>query len=304
MPKRGMVSTGWALAVRHHRILWWMFFVNLVLAWLASLPFRVAIGRVLNNSLAADKLVKQFDIATMLELISRPEVPVGALSAASLAPSLIFLVYVLFITGGIISVYREDRKLSKAEFFEHSGGYFWRMVRLALLSLIPFGILAGCLAAVHAWSNRLSDNAVSDKMGFWVLLVFGFVIALSMLFVRAWFDLSEARTVALNERGMFRNCLHSLGLALRGFSHLLGTYFVTTLAGGVVVAACLWLWLRIPHQDTIGAFVMLEIALLARFFVRLWQKAACITYYERNIRESLPAPVVMPQPLPQPVENS
>ena len=47
----------------------------------------------------------------------------------------------LFVSGGILESYREDRRLTAGEFFAASGAFFWRFVRLALLSIVPFVIV-------------------------------------------------------------------------------------------------------------------------------------------------------------------
>ena len=69
----------------------------------------------------------------------------------------------LFVTGGILTVYREDRKLKTGEFFGASGAFFWRFVRLALLSLIPFAILGwplgrGQAVRLYRRSHRVSPD--------------------------------------------------------------------------------------------------------------------------------------------------
>src|SRR6185369_8358933 len=100
----------------------------------------------------------------------------------------------IFINGGILTVYREDRKLTKAEFFEMSGGYFWRTVRLVLLSCIPFAILGGFYSALSDSSERLTDNAANAHTGFWVLVVGCLILWIMTTFVRAWFDLAQSMT--------------------------------------------------------------------------------------------------------------
>src|SRR5512147_1837382 len=135
--KKGMVSTGWSLVWRHSKILWWVFFINLILGVAATVTPRIEFGSILDHSLESAKLSNGFDLGAFIELASKPEISSTALLRGSVLFSYLFFLFMLFITGGILTAYREDRKLSTGEFFEASGGFFWRMVRLLLLSVIP-----------------------------------------------------------------------------------------------------------------------------------------------------------------------
>ena len=100
----GSVRSAAGLVWRHQRLVWWIFAVNLVLAWLSSLPARATLGTVLDHSLESAKLVTGFDIGTFVMLLrairmcSCPSLASGAVGAA-----LIFLVYLLFIDGGVFT---------------------------------------------------------------------------------------------------------------------------------------------------------------------------------------------------------
>ena len=82
---------------------------------------------------------------------------------------ILFFLFMLFVTGGILTVYREDRKLKAGEFFGACGAYFWRFVRLMLLSLIPFAILGGLYSAVDKLSTYVGDRVTPASAGFWIL---------------------------------------------------------------------------------------------------------------------------------------
>ena len=68
----GSVRSSAGLVWRHQRLVWWIFAVNLVLAWLSSLPARATLSTVLDHSLESAKLVTGFDIGTFVLLLERP----------------------------------------------------------------------------------------------------------------------------------------------------------------------------------------------------------------------------------------
>ena len=66
-----------------------------------------------------------------VELLRLPNVDISR----SIPPSTfhvvyLFFLFMLFVTGGILESYRQDRRLTTGEFFAASGAFFWRFVRL------------------------------------------------------------------------------------------------------------------------------------------------------------------------------
>jgi len=289
METKSPFMNGARLVRRHLRLVVWIFVVNVILAWLGSAPARTAFSPLLDHSLASRRLVEHFDIGLMIELVREPAIQIRSFVTAGLHFSLVFLLYMIFINGGVLTVYREDRKLTKAEFFEMSGGYFWRTVRLVLLSFIPFAILGGLFSALSDWSDKLTDDAANAHTGFWVLVVGGMILWIATLFVRAWFDLAQSMTVAQNDRGMLRNTWRALVLALHNAGTLTTTYLSIHIVGIVSMIVLCGAFLYVPHASFHLSFFLLEIVVFVDIAVRLWQKAACMSWLE-----SRPAIVAAP----------
>ena len=291
---------GAQLVRRHLRLAVWIFVVNLILAWMGSAPARTAFSPLLDHSLASKQLVEHFDIGAMIELLREPSIQVHSFQTASLHFSLVFLIYMIFINGGVLTVYREDRKLTKAEFFEMSGGYFWRTVRLVLLSCIPFAILGGFYSALSDSSERLTDNAANAHTGFWVLVVGCLILWIMTTFVRAWFDLAQSMTVAHNERGMLRVSWRALILSLRNAGILTTAYLSIHMAGIILMVLLSAIFIYVPHASFRLSFFVLQVVVIVDIVVRLWQKAACMSWLE-NRPADITTPVYAP---PAPVTLS
>jgi hypothetical protein len=211
--------------------------------------------------------------------LSRPEVPMVALLRGSMLMSWVFFVFMLFITGGILLAYREDRKLSMGEFFEASGAYFWRMARLVLMSLVPFGALAALVVGVSAVSGTLSSNSSNPKLGFYVMLAGYAVGVILVLIIRLWFDVAQVRAVAQNEHGMFRNLMRSFAITFEALPKLFSIYLRISLVGWIVLALGMYGWTRLTGNHVSRVFILGEIVLLAQLFTRLWQRAASVSWY-------------------------
>jgi hypothetical protein len=289
----GSVRSSAGLVWRHQRLVWWIFAVNLLLAWLASLPARATLSAVLDHSLESARLVNGFDVGALALLLFRPDVPTAALAPSAVGAAVVFLVYLLFLDGGIFAVYLDDRKLSRAEFFENSGLFFWRMLRLALYSLVPFAIAAAVNGGLAGWAGKLSSDAPQERLGFFVNLSGKLLFLLLALFARLWFDLAQARVVQDNERKLLRTIWRSLALVFRSGA-LFASYLGIALFSIVIFTAGVGLWVYLPHRATLASFLLLELLTLTMIATRLWMKAASARWVALLPRGLALAPVALP----------
>ncbi len=269
----GSVRSSAGLVWRHQRLVWWIFAVNLLLAWLSSLPARATVGTVLDHSLESARLVTGFDIGTFVLMLERPDVSARSLAPGTIGAALIFLVYLLFVDGGVITVYLEDRKLSSAEFFENTGLFFWRMVRLALYSVVPFGLLAAADGSLSNYAEKLSNDAAPERLGFFVQVAGVLAILVVALFVRMWFDLAQAQVVRDNERALLRVLRQSFGVAFHS-GRLFALYLGIGLFAAGTLAAGIGVWALLPHSAMVASFLVLELVTVTQIASRLWLKAA------------------------------
>jgi uncharacterized membrane protein (Fun14 family) len=251
---------------------WWILAVNLLLAWLGSLAVRATLSTVLDHSLESAKLVTGFDLSTWTLLIERPEVQLRSVATSAAGALLVFVLYLLFIDGGVYSVYLEDRKLSRGEFFEAAGLFFWRMVRLALYSILPFGLLIAADTAVTGYVEKLSNDAPQGWLGIVLNVASKIVFLLVALWVRLWFDLAQARVVRDNERKVLWTLLRSLKAAFT--SGLYSKYLGIAVFAAVTFAAGAGVWFYLPHRAMGASFVVLELVTVTQIASRLWMKAA------------------------------
>lgn len=256
--------------VRHPRVIVLLFSVSLLLAWLGSLPLRFAAGDMMDHSLAAKGLAQGSDLSVFLEFTQSPETAFGPLASASLAPLLLSFGFLLFVMGGVLASYGSTRKLGLGEFFQAGGAHVWRMTKLTLLSLLPFALVGGVFAVLKSMGGKLDESA-HERLGFYALMGALGVLTLLALWVRAWFDLAQARTVARDERGMFRTALRSFrAVSLRLYATYVGLAALQVLC----VAGGAWLWMRVPATSLGLSFLVMQATLLAHLAIRLWQRAA------------------------------
>ena len=308
---KGLVAAGASLVWRRQRVLWWVFAVNLILSAMGTAPAHHQLQDVLGHSLAGRSLTNGFDFGMFLELVRVPESNLFRSHGPSLHAGILFFLFMLFVIGGILTVYREDRKLRTGEFFGASGAFFWRFVRLALFSLVPFAILGFALWGVNKLSDYIGDRAVSAQAGFYIFLAGAILITLLALFVRLWFDIAQVRAVVQDERKMWPNLWKALGISWRNASTLFRVYVCISGVAWVTLATGLFVWAKLPPTATPLTFLALEFIILMQLLTRLWQRASVVTWYQRHavmfpadaVDYTTPAPVELVEPevvLPEP----
>lgn len=299
----GILSEGAHRVWRHQRILWWFFFANIVLAMFGTLPVSTAIGRVADHSLYSHRLYQEFDLSAFHELAVNPEVALSSKFFGSLLFAFIFLVFALFLTGGILETYRADRTPATPDFFHACGAFFWRWVRLLIALLIVLAPITIAASGLTTWSDLLSHDAPQEKLGFWVEVAGLLLVMLLMMAVRLWFDLAQVHAVAEDKRSMLRAVAHSFRLTCKNFGSLFWMYFRISFLAWLGVSGALLIWIKIPAQRIGLSFSVLEIALLWWIGTRLWQRASETVWYERlpqapEMMTAWPEPDVFAPPVP------
>jgi hypothetical protein len=292
--------------MRHQRILWWVFAVNLICGGLgASVAARV-LGSALHHSLAGEKLSRGFDLGMLMELASQPEVRLFDHFGPSFLFAIIFFLFMLFVTPGIITVYIEDRSFTTGEFLAAAGSFFWPFVRLFLWSLIPFFAVHFLYHGISELASYVGERSVSAQTGFYIDVGGGIILLLLVLWVRMWFDAAQVRAIMLQERAMRRNVNVALRLAGRRLWSVYRAYVLIGVLVGIVTVLLIAIWVKLPPTALVRTFLLLELIMLAHIFGRLWQKACTTSWYvwhaEVPLIPSKSAPDVPALPV-EPIED-
>ena len=99
------------------------------------------------------------------ELTRLPQVDLDRTLGAVYLFACLFMLFMFFVTGGILESFKQDRKLTTGEFFAASGTFFWRFVRLALLSIVPFVVVWMSHQALSKGADKVDDRSIADQVG-------------------------------------------------------------------------------------------------------------------------------------------
>lgn len=279
---KGLIAAGASLVWRRRSVLWWVFGVNIVLGALGALPAARQLKHALSHSLAGERLFKGFDLGMFYELMRVPDVSLLRSATASYLFAGLFALFMLFISGGILQEYRQDCKLSTGDFFAASGSFFWRFVRLALFSLLPFTLLGNAYLAVEKASDYLGDKFVADQVGFVLWLAGIVVLVLVTLFVRLWFDIAKVDAVARDEHRMLRSTWKGIDITRQQVRTLVWMYVRISLIAWITLLIAFLIWTKLPPTAAPVTFVLLELVIVLQLGARLWQMASLTIWYRRH----------------------
>jgi hypothetical protein len=276
----GTFFAGAGLVWRRQSLLWWVFFVNLVLAGVGAHGFQQRVGELLDHSRAAENFVHGFDFGFMGLLGQQPG---GIFQTGDFGLfSLVFLVFFLFVTPGILDVYRRDEKLPRSLFFETCGTFFWRFVRASIsfaITLIPIFILAGLF---YKWGSGMQDRDISDLPGRFMQLGASLGALLLVMIVRLWYDLAEIHIVDTNEPKIRRAIGKAWRVLWGNFLSLVWLYFSIAIVGWVVFFGGIRLWIFNARPESIGLSLVLgQLLILSWIGTRLWQRASETLWYRQ-----------------------
>ena len=294
----GLLSSGLGMLLRNKRYLVWFWLLNLTLAEFGTGAFRRSAHAILDHSLAANRLVHGFDLATFFEFLARPEFgQMPAMTTPALYFAFLFFLATALFLPGVFEGYAATFRLPRQDFFRACGRNLWRFIRILIISAIIIGIVAGALFALLGFLVKKAKESTNELLPFEIRMLTLAVIFLVMTTLRIWFDLAEVETV-LNDQNAVRK---AIGLAFRhtfrSLPRLLASYVVAAIVSALILVVGLWFWIHsVGPQSIISAFLLAQLILFLLLIPRFWQRAMAVSYWQQEMR--LPVPAVPPAPEP------
>jgi hypothetical protein len=221
---------GWSAASRSKLALLLMWFTYALIAKIVAVPAILVLLDPLAHSRMSGRLLSQFDMGWLGDLVDSANAAAGALSgAAALAGGLTWLVAVLF-AGGVLTMLDEHwERFSFTLFCSGAGEHFWRILRLSLFGLACYGLAWG-LGRVP---SILAKKIYGEGMVAWPLGVAGIAGSVLTVLLLGWvatvLDYAKVRLVSGRTRGAFKALLRSFVFVFRHFSMTMGVWLMNAL---------------------------------------------------------------------------
>jgi len=286
-------TDGLRLAFEHRRLACRLWLVNFLYSLLVILPLAFLIHGGASRSLAAADILARADVHWLTDLSARYTNAAPLLIGLLLAAVAFYLLLTVFLNGGVIgNLLRTGSRPTLAEFFHDCGLYFWRFLRLALLSLPFYLLFAGVLhGLVAALLKTLARRAATE----WPVLATSILrlLALALLLglVSMLFDYVKIGLARSGRRSVLKETWLTLKFIGRRF---FGAWALYLLAGLVFVALTL-LYLEMARILPHGRPLLVLLAFLWQQMYILGRQASRVVFYATEFEFVKQNPTVAPE---------
>jgi hypothetical protein len=282
--RRSILLHGLSLTLRRLPALLWTYAFNLLLAFLFSISLYRQLSTLLSHSLAAQRLSSGFDLGTIAETyVHLHQGPVGDAGIASGHASIpIYLVLYFLLIPGTLFCYQTGSPARIATLFHQGLLFFWRFIRITLLTLLVSALILGPLLSLqNQWVDHIDERVVGRPAFFYTLggYILLFLVA-SIL--RLYFDLVEVYTVQLglqlrDNSKPDRRVRYALRPAWRTLcAHFAQAWpiflFLSILGFAAVVLTARAAMHMLAQPRVWPTFLLAQLGLFFLLFTRFWQR--------------------------------
>jgi len=275
---------GLGQASRSWRMLAWLFVINFLFSLVLVLPIYSLIAGSVRGSLMAERLRDHLDGLWLVDLVNSEQLG-RMLNSVSLLFLILPLVYLLLntlLSGGILANFNRRERFCLSRFLGDCGAYLWRFLRLFLISLIFYGVIAAIAFALGAYIDSVSQRVARQTP--LVYLEWGRLSLIFVLFllVNMIFDYAKIGTITSDSHGMFRQTGNALRFVWGYFIKASGLYLTIGIIGLVVTAVFLLPYVRLNQTSwplIVIGFVLGQAGVVARLWTRLLFYASQLEFY-------------------------
>jgi len=280
--RRNIFLHGLSMTLRRSPALIWTYVFNLGLALIFSIRFHAQFAAILDHSLAAQRLSNGFDLSAVAEAFMRLDDGPSGGRAGSYGSVPLFLIVYFLLVPGTLFCYQTSSPARISTLLHQGLLYFWRFLRITILTLIVSGIILGLLSFLQTkWAEHVDDHAVGLH-SFLARMTGVAIILVVACFLRLYFDLVEVYTVqiGLQIRGngeSDRRVRRTLGPAWRllraNFAEAFPIFIFLAILGAAAVLLTARVSVHMLAQPRVWPmFLLSQIGLFLMLFTRFWQR--------------------------------
>lgn len=281
---RASIREGLQRIIRSWRMLLPLYLINLLVAVIAAAPVAEIMQHYWGPSLVSTSLRKGLNFAAIYELLLYNAAAIRPIVLLWLILFMVYEVLSIFLDGGIISALKsgESRGVSQ-KLFGEGAAYFWRFMRLFLISLLAYSITALLSALVDSIFARLMASSTLHAEILLILLIRIIVAVLFFAFTRMVMDYSKVITVVENSRTMRYSVWKGLKFSVSHFSKTYGMFL--SLSFIFVITVALQSAVNYSINETTASlvamlFVVEQLFLFTRVGERVWFYGSELSLYQ------------------------
>jgi hypothetical protein len=275
---------GFSASLKSIRMILLIYLSYLVIALLLAIPFYGLFRSAAGNSQLPDALMNGFDATTIREILANGGKFFGFYLKAFLPWIIVFLMFQVYLNGGIFSWVSNPRgKFNFSLFHQHGRKFFWRFLKLTVYFLIIHLIIGLILylpyIIISGSQEGLTDRQVMEPLAF---IIGGHLILLVFLFLLA--DLTKSRLFEQDSRKVLKTIFKCIVMAFRRFFsfYFLGLLLMVL---PLTLFAVFYLVRKSMVANTSGiilcVFIIQQVMIFIRVYLRVWRLASAYNYHQR-----------------------
>ncbi len=260
---------GWKATLKTQRM-WWLFYgITFVMALITALPVKGFLSTSVGNSLALNKSLPGFDYTFIGDVLNEYGVSIDMILNQSIAMVLLFYLVTVFLTGGLLAVFKERPvAFDGAVFWRGCSMYFWRVLRLSIYFILIHLLLLGIFAALYfSMTNYMNPFKADSEVG-WInnFRILGAIYLIIASFLFLVHDTAKWHMVHTGRYLLVRPFWETFGIVFKK----LGRFFLLFLLNGLTFLLFfgIYYFLKNTFEANTG-FSILLLFLLSQVFVWL-----------------------------------
>jgi hypothetical protein len=178
-----------------------------------------------------------------------------------------------FLLGGLLDRYaRPAERAVRARFAQASGLYFFRFVRLALISAVPYYLIFRLHGWMFTWLESATRDVTSERTVLWYSLSVYLLTAFLLTLVHMSFSYAKIATVVENRKVMLVAALRGVGFVFSFPGKTFGLFYGLIMVSGAMLIVYSLIAPGAGQSNWITvvlAFLVGQMYLIAKLLVRL-----------------------------------
>jgi len=276
-----------------------MYVFTLIIGLIIAFPFKSALTKVANFSMSPPILLQDFNYTVYEDLMRNYGDALKPFVQIIFWVGLAYYIFSVFIAGGIFNIlHNEKNNFSIKSFFEGSGKYFYRFLRLAGIVIILNIVIAFVIyIPLGMVFDSVSETVESEASLFYIGLGGVLLHLLLIILVLIVSDYTKIKLVTEETTKVFRTFWQSIKFTFRYIHNTYSLYMMLLIFPLLLMVVYYFVENSIGMTSGITILIMFLVQQLfvwLRQFSKVWNYSSQLSYHNNyiqpKIEKALPKP--------------
>ncbi len=250
-----------------------LYLLNFLFTLVIIAPLAQYLEKKIGKSPLVEKWADGFNYTVMHDFLANYEVSIAAFTELTIVIAVIYLVFSIFTSGGIIEVFHKNEKSQNLRNFWSGCTYhFWRMLRITIYFLLIHAVVLGLFGFI--FSQLIPDSPDSELQYINPLKIILPLYLIFAFFVAMWQDFTKIIAVQRDENILVGSFKSATGFVFKNLGRVSLFYLLNLLTLGLF-----YLLYRCGSLNFTGmniVFFFGQILIIGRIGIKIWNAAGGI----------------------------